>query len=267
MKKEALITAGLLIAGISLLVPAHGGRDLAPAEKWVARYNGPANLRDWAAAMTLDDSGNIYVAGYSYRKGINSDCVTLKYNPDGRQIWAQRYTGPGNSMNYAWAIAVDRSGNVFVTGHSSSSGYGGGDFVTIKYDSNGRQRWVRRYNGPGNDMDDATAIAVDASGNVYVTGASWNNFKHATFDYATIKYDKHGSQLWVRRYNGPHDDHDMLCPKCGGSMKVIAFITDHAVVDRIIDHLKLRFIAEKPPPSRVFTQVALMDAEQSAEYF
>ena len=49
-------------------------------------------------------------------------------------------------------------------------------------------------------------------------------------------------------------------------MKVVAFITDYAAVDRIIDHLKLVFVAEKPPP-RVFEQVALMAAEQQMEYF
>jgi len=38
-------------------------------------------------------------------------------------------------------------------------------------------------------------------------------------------------------------------------------------VDRIIDYLKLRFIAEKPPPSYVFTEVAVMEAEESGEYF
>jgi hypothetical protein len=46
----------------------------------------------------------------------------------------------------------------------------------------------------------------------------------------------------------------------------VAFITDYAVVDRIINHLKLRFVAEKPPPSRVFERVALMTAEQRMEY-
>ena len=58
----------------------------------------------------------------------------------------------------------------------------------------------------------------------------------------------------------------MVCPKCGGTMKVVAFITDYAAVDRIIDHLKLTFVAEKPPLSRVFTEVALMAAEEWAEY-
>jgi transposase len=59
----------------------------------------------------------------------------------------------------------------------------------------------------------------------------------------------------------------MICPKCGGLMKVVAFITDYRAVDRIIDHLKLTFVAEKPPPSHVFQQVALMAAEEQAEYF
>ncbi|MCX6578267.1 MAG: acid--CoA ligase [Candidatus Aminicenantes bacterium] len=59
----------------------------------------------------------------------------------------------------------------------------------------------------------------------------------------------------------------MGCPKCGGRMKIIAFITDYSVVDRIINHLKLRFIAEKPPPSRVFEQAVLMAAAAEAEYF
>ena len=50
-------------------------------------------------------------------------------------------------------------------------------------------------------------------------------------------------------------------------MKVIAFLSVFSVVDRIIDHLKLTFVAEKPPPSRVLTEVALMAAEESGEYF
>jgi hypothetical protein len=46
----------------------------------------------------------------------------------------------------------------------------------------------------------------------------------------------------------------------------MTFITEHTVVDRIIDYLKLTFVAEKPP-SHVFEQVALMAAEERAEYF
>jgi hypothetical protein len=59
----------------------------------------------------------------------------------------------------------------------------------------------------------------------------------------------------------------LICPKCGGQMKVIAFLTDYQAVDCIIDHLKLVFVAEKPPPSGVFEQVALAAVEERAEYF
>jgi hypothetical protein len=58
----------------------------------------------------------------------------------------------------------------------------------------------------------------------------------------------------------------MLCPRCGGTMKVVAFLTGYAVVDRIMEHLKLTFGAEKPPPSHVFEPVALRMAEEGGEY-
>lgn len=48
-------------------------------------------------------------------------------------------------------------------------------------------------------------------------------------------------------------------------MKVIAFHTDDSVPDRIIDHLKLTFVAEKPPAARAFEQVALMAAEENVD--
>ncbi len=59
----------------------------------------------------------------------------------------------------------------------------------------------------------------------------------------------------------------MVCPKCGGRMKVIAFLSDFSVVDRIINHLKLTFAAERPPPPRVAYQEVLMAAETGGQYF
>jgi len=85
--------------------------------------------------------------------------------------WVARYDGPGNSTDCPVAMAVDASGNVYVTGTSDGSGTYG-DYATVKYDSSGTALWVARYNGPENGEDNARAVTVDASGNVYVTGAS-----------------------------------------------------------------------------------------------
>lgn len=59
----------------------------------------------------------------------------------------------------------------------------------------------------------------------------------------------------------------LVCPQCDATMKVIAFLTDDAVVNRIIDQLKLRFFADKPPPPQIAYQEVLMPDETSAEYF
>lgn len=63
-----------------------------------------------------------------------------------------------------------------------------------------------------------------------------------------------------------HEVDTMICPRCGGRMRAVAFLTEHAVVDRIIRHLELLFVAEKPPPAHVFAQTALMAAEESGKY-
>jgi hypothetical protein len=75
------------------------------------------------------------------------------------------------------------------------------------------------------------------------------------------------SKGWAEMIRKVYEIDPMVCPQCGGQMKVVAFITDYQAVDRIIDHLKLTFVAEKPPPSHVVEQVALIAAEGQAEYF
>ena len=101
----------------------------------------------------------------------------------GLPLWTNRYDGPTNGEDNAAAIAVDGSGNVFVTGSSSNGA--NEDIATIAYSSAGVQLWARRYNGPGNVNDGASAIAVDHSGNVFVTGYSYDGTNSI---WVTIKY-------------------------------------------------------------------------------
>jgi hypothetical protein len=72
---------------------------------------------------------------------------------------------------------------------------------------------------------------------------------------------------WAEMIRKVYEVDPLLCPNCHGQMRIIAFLTDFAVVDRIINHLKLTFVAAKPPPPRIAYQEVLMAAESAAEYF
>jgi len=155
-------------------------------EVWVARYDGPAHQDDMAFALTVDAEGHVYVTGGGYGVDTGFDCATIKYDPEGNELWAARYNGPGNRHDTAWALALDAKGNVYVTGDSWGDG-SWQDYATIKYDREGNEVWVARYDGPSHQIDAASAIALDAQGNVYVTGSSSGL---ASLDYTTIKYSQ-----------------------------------------------------------------------------
>ncbi len=171
-------------------------------EQWTARYNGPDNKSDDPTSLAIDNNGNVYVTGYSYGNTY-ADYATVKYNSAGVEQWVARYNGTGNLYDEAYSIAVDKDGNVYVTGDSwgGSSGY---DYVTIKYNPEGVQIWVRTYDGPGNSS--AIAIKTDAAANVYVTG--YGTITAPNQDIVTIKYNSAGDEQWVKRFDGPTNSTD-----------------------------------------------------------
>jgi hypothetical protein len=160
---------------------------------WEGRYNGPGNGDDVARTIAVDRQGNAYVTGRSY-SGSSHDFYTIKYDPNGRELWARRYAGLYYSG--ACAIAVDGQGFVYVTGITEFDGHG--TTVTIKYDTDGRELWVSLYRDPQLIIAGATALALDRQGNVFITGRC--DQKHAASLYLTVKYSPQGRQLWARFY-------------------------------------------------------------------
>jgi len=169
-------------------------------QQWAARYNGPGNNLDEAFSIAVDGSGNVYVTGGSTGSSSLNDYVTIKYNSAGVLQWARSYNGTGNNADFAYRLVLDGSANVYVTGWSRGAGATDDDYVTIKYNTSGDSIWVRRYAGRDLGYDQASSVAVDAAGNVYVTGKS--DGTGSSYDYATIKYNSSGDSLWVRRFNG-----------------------------------------------------------------
>jgi hypothetical protein len=177
--------------------------DSSGNEVWVTRYNGVSDSTDIAEAITVDTSGNVYVTGSSFVSDSAPDIVTIKYSGDGDTVWTRYYDGSGGRGDYPTAMAIDGAGNIYVIGRSVEAN---ADYCVIKYDSDGNELWDAHYNGIGNSSDVAHALAIDESCNVYVTGES--NGSGTFSDFATVKYDRYGNEVWTIRYDGPASGHD-----------------------------------------------------------
>lgn len=152
-------------------------------------------------AMAADTQGNVFVTGYVEPVSHldNLDFLTVKFDANGVELWRASPGPIDDTGNFGRALATDASGSVYVTG----SGGAGNDrsYLTIKYGTSGQELWRALSQNPGTS-DDPTAIAVDASHNVYVTGTSYNG---TTVDYFTVKYDDNGAEQWRQSTGGPLD--------------------------------------------------------------
>jgi len=210
------LTSMALAPGGNVVVTGASGDDImtirydaSGTEVWARRWDGTAGGQDVARAVVTDTLGNIFVAGFSEAESSGRDIVTLKYLADGTLAWAKRWDGPASGNDFGYAIALDSAGNVFVAGSAIVAG-AGDDFATLGYAPDGTLLWDALYGSGGlfDLRDQANAIAVDADGNVVVTGASFSGVRSDVgeddfSDYATVRYDVAGNEVWVRRYDGP----------------------------------------------------------------
>lgn len=179
-------------------------------QQWANIYDGGPHLEDKAYAVVVDKTNNVYVTGYSNvvhnSNQTNTDYITIKYKPNGTQDWVALYNGTGNGDDKAYAIAIDKFNNLYITGSSTVSN-GVTDCVTIKYNHDGDQKWLARYHGQGYGAG-GNAITVDVKTNIYVTGWA-NEMLNSNADYLTIKYESDGDQQWVKLYNGEANRDDI----------------------------------------------------------
>jgi len=160
--------------------------DSTGALLWRRIQNGNVvNTGEPFSVIAVDAEQNVFVTGTAVSSVdvLGADFRTVKYDADGIVQWVRTYNSPGNGYDYDVAIRliVDGFGNVYVLGS------GGNDFATVKYSNAGSELWVMRYNGPANQTDHPSDIAIDANGNIYVTG---DDIGVTGTDFATIKYSQ-----------------------------------------------------------------------------
>ena len=217
---------------------------------WAKRMGGGSG--DQATGVAVDGSGNIYTTGRffgtaDFDPGVGTfnltgaggqDIFVSKFDSAGNFVWAKQMGG--GSGDFAVAVAVDGSGNVYTTGFFfgtadfdpgaptfNLTSAGGRDIFVSKLDSAGNFVWAKRMGGVS--FDEAVGVAVDGSGNVYTTGpffgtadfdpgAGTFNLTPAGFqDIFVSKLDSAGNFVWAKRMGGVSSGNSIVGVAVDGS--------------------------------------------------
>ncbi len=169
------------------------------ATQWFKRVGTPnSNAWDEGYGIAVDRTGAVYISGRTAgnlgaTNAGSDDAFLVKYNSTGTQQWIRQFGLKSNDSGNG--VAVDASGNVYVTGNSFGNlgGTGTGQSYLTKFGSNGSRLWTTQFGG--NLPTGASDVKVDASGNIYVAGASQNSFgstAYGTWDAYFLQFNSNG---------------------------------------------------------------------------
>src|SRR6185437_8790526 len=205
-----------------------------PSLSWATYFGGSSAY--YSNAVATDTFGNVFITGYTTStSGIatsgayltsNSatDAFLAKFNAGGAEQWATYYGGGNEDGN---AVAADISGNVYITGNTSSTSgiatsgayqtsYGGSiDAFLAKFNSSGALQWSTYYGGSSGDA--GYGVGTDGSGNVYITGKTGSTSGITTSgayqtsfggsgDAFLAKFNSSGARQWATYYGGSGAD-------------------------------------------------------------
>lgn len=214
--------------------------DSSGTKQWSTYYGGELWETGYCAT---DPAGNVYLAGFTSSTvnisttgahqtilGWGDDANLVKFNSDGVRQWGTYYGG--SDYDWAYFIATDSAGNVYLDGHTGSDGViatpgafqttrgGSYDAFLAKFDGTGTRIWGTYYGGTGQER--ASACTVDSNNNIIVAGytysaeniASSNAFQTVyggNQDVFAVKFDNNGNRIWGSYFGGDGDDFGAFC--------------------------------------------------------
>ncbi len=206
------IAANVLVAGS---IPNPWTFTTAP-ELWTVQFG--SDSHDQVRGVVTDTAGNVYITGSTLGNmddQVNAggnDIFLTKYSPAGERLWT-RFAGT-NRTDVANALAVDSADNIYIAGYSRGDLNGETnnnftkDVAVIKYDATGARLWTRLL-GTGSD-DFASAITIDGSDNIYVTGTTFGDFDGASSmrngsEFFLLKLASSGAEQWRTQLGSSND--------------------------------------------------------------
>jgi hypothetical protein len=232
----AVLTVFCVFAAMPQILRAWTPNDLNAT---VAHFSGTDS--DFGNSVAVDSSGNTFVTGdfrgtADFDPGVGTanltssgsqDVFVVKVNSSGEYVWAKQLGGCCFDSGYS--VAVDSSGNTYVTGEFSGTAdfdpgvgtanltsAGGADVFVVKLNSSGGYVWANQFSGTG--FGAGRSVAVDSSGNTFVTGffegtadfnpgvGTANLASSGSQDVFVVKLNSSGGYVWAKRFGGTDTD-------------------------------------------------------------
>jgi subtilisin family serine protease len=154
--------------------------------------------------LTVDNLGNVYIAGAVRNLNSGYDMSVYKLDPQLNILWEKHHDGYG-ADDKGKGVKVDDLGNVYVAGFVSNPNEGK-NYSLLKYNSSGVLQWAREFNGQANLDDEAVQLVIANNQDIFVTGTARNK---ADSDIQTLGYKPNGELFTQAIFEGVNGFDDL----------------------------------------------------------
>ena len=170
-------------------------------ELWVATWDSPFHMFDWADDLVVDSEGRIYVSGTIYTDTQGEDLAIVCYDSSGELLWYDIYSGEDATSDFPYSLHLCEADAIvlYAVGYADFSYYlEDADGLVLAYDTDGEILWEYHYDDPG--WDGFFDAVFDSSGNAYITGCT--SVDDDPGDLLFLALDGSGEEMWTTTCDG-----------------------------------------------------------------